>query len=242
MIIYPAIDISNGEIVRLVKGDFKKKTIYKNNLVNQVKDFQKNGAIWIHVVDLDGALLGKNKNETSIKKVLDNSSCKIQLGGGIRTLENIKNWISLGVDRVVIGTAAILEENLVKEAINLFPNKISVGLDLFGDFVAIKGWTEVFKEKKCDYFFKKFSELGVESIIYTDIKNDGVLKGPNFKKILEFKKMVDVPLIASGGISNITDIKKLLNLGVEGVIVGKAIYDNKVDLKDIFSLEKNVKD
>ena len=242
MIIYPAIDISNGEIVRLVKGDFKKKTIYKKNLVNQVKDFQKNGAIWIHVVDLDGALLGKNKNQKSIKKVLDNSNCKIQLGGGIRTLENIKNWISLGVDRVIIGTAAILEENLVKEAINLFPNKISVGLDLFGDFVAIKGWTEVFKEKKCDYFFKKFSELGVESIIYTDIKNDGVLKGPNFKKILEFKKMVDVPLIASGGISNISDIKKLLNLGLEGVIVGKAIYDNKVSLKDIFSLEKNVKD
>ena len=241
MIIYPAIDISKGEIVRLTKGDFNKKKIYKKSLVEQVQSFQENGATWIHVVDLDGALSGENKNEYSIKKVLENTSCKVQLGGGIRTIKDIEKWISLGIDRVIIGTAAIINEGFVKAAIKNFPKKISVGLDLLGDFVAIKGWTEVFKEKEAVYFFKKFSDLGVDSIIYTDINNDGVLKGPNFINILKYKNMVKVPLIASGGVSNFQDIKKLYSFKVDGVIVGKAIYDNKVNLNEIFNLKKNVK-
>ena len=237
MIVYPAIDISKGEIVRLIKGDFDKKKIYKKNLEEQVQNFQENGASWIHIVDLDGALSGENKNEDMIKRVLENTNCKVQLGGGIRTLEDIEKWIYLGINRVIIGTAAIINDSLVKEAVKRFPKKVSVGLDLIGDFVAIKGWTELFKDKKAVHFFRKFSDLGVENIIYTDINKDGVLEGPNFKNILKYKNIVKVPLIASGGVSNFEDIKKLYSLNVEGVIVGKAIYDNKVNLNEIFSLK-----
>ncbi len=237
MIVYPAIDISKGEIVRLIKGDFGKKKIYKKNLEEQVQSFQKNGASWIHIVDLDGALSGENKNEGMIKRVIENTNCKIQLGGGIRTIEDIEKWIHLGINRVIIGTSAIIKDSLVKEAVKTFPKKVSVGLDLIGDLVAIKGWTELFKEKKAVYFFRKFSDLGVESIIYTDINKDGVLEGPNFKNILKYKGIVKVPLIASGGVSNFEDIKKLYSLNVDGVIVGKAIYDDKVKLNEIFCLK-----
>ena len=236
MIVYPAIDLSKGSIVRLTKGNFNKKKVYSKNVIEQVKLFENNGASWIHVVDLDGALLGKNKNQISIDKILKNTSCKIQLGGGIRTLFDIEKWINLGVERVIIGTSAVIKEDLVEEAIKNFSTKISVGLDLYNDYVAIKGWTEVIKEHKADYYFKKFSDLGVNSIIFTDINNDGVLQGPNFKKILKYKKIVDVPLIASGGVANINDIKKLYSFNIDGVIVGKAIYDKKIKLNEIFNI------
>ena len=144
-------------------------------------------------------------------------------------------------DRIIIGTAAITDQSLVKDAVKAFPKKVSVGLDLYKEYVAIKGWTKVIKEKKAEYYFKKFSDLGVESIIYTDINKDGVLRGPSFKNILKYKNMIDVPLIASGGVSCISDIKKLNTFNIEGVIVGKAIYDNKVKLDEIFNLENNVK-
>jgi phosphoribosylformimino-5-aminoimidazole carboxamide ribotide isomerase len=236
MIVYPAIDISKGKIVRLLRGDFSKKKIYKNDIIEQVNIFESNGADHIHVVDLDGALAGKNKNEIPINRIVKNTKCKVQLGGGIRTLHDIEKWVDIGVHRVVIGTSAITDESLVKDAVKAFPKKISVGLDLFKEYVAIKGWTKIIKEKKADYYFKKFSDLAVESIIYTDISNDGVLQGPNFKSILKYKEMVNVPLIASGGVSSIEDIKKLYSFKVHGVIVGKAIYDNKVKINEIFNI------
>ena len=237
MIVYPAIDISKGKIVRLLRGDFSKKKIYKNDLIEQVNIFESNGADHIHVVDLDGALAGKNINEVSINKIIKNTECKVQLGGGIRTLNDIEKWIDIGVHRVIIGTSAITDESLVRNAVKAFPKKISVGLDLYKEHVAIKGWTKVIKEKKADYYFKKFSDLEVESIIYTDISNDGALQGPNFKSILKYKEMVNVPLIASGGVSSIEDIKKLYSFKVHGVIVGKAIYDNKVKINEIFNIK-----
>ena len=237
MIVYPAIDISKGKIVRLLRGDFSKKKIYKNDIIEQVNIFESNGADHIHVVDLDGALAGKNINEVSINKIIKNTECKVQLGGGIRTLNDIEKWIDIGVHRVIIGTSAITDESLVRNAVKAFPKKISVGLDLYKEHVAIKGWTKVIKEKKADYYFKKFSDLEVESIIYTDISNDGVLQGPNFKSILKYKEMVNVPLIASGGVSSIEDIKKLYSFKVHGVIVGKAIYDNKVKINEIFNIK-----
>ena len=237
MIVYPAIDISKGKIVRLLRGDFSKKKIYKNDIIEQVNIFESNGADHIHVVDLDGALAGKNKNEVSINKIIKNTECKVQLGGGIRTLNDIEKWVNIGVDRIIIGTAAITDQSLVKDAVKAFPKKVSVGLDLYKEYVAIKGWTKVIKEKKAEYYFKKFSDLGVESIIYTDISNDGVLQGPNFKSILKYKEMVNVPLIASGGVSSIEDIKKLYSFKIHGVIVGKAIYDNKVKINEIFNIK-----
>ena len=161
----------------------------------------------------------------------------MQLGGGIRTLSDIEKWVNIGVHRVIIGTSAITDESIVKDAVKAFPKKVSVGLDLYKEHVAIKGWTKVIKDKKADYYFKKFSDLAVESIIYTDISNDGVLQGPNFKNILKYKEMVNVPLIASGGVSSIEDIKKLYSFKVHGVIVGKAIYDNKVKIDEIFNIK-----
>ncbi|RPH03825.1 MAG: 1-(5-phosphoribosyl)-5-[(5-phosphoribosylamino)methylideneamino]imidazole-4-carboxamide isomerase [Alphaproteobacteria bacterium TMED93] len=238
MIIYPAIDISKGKIVRLQKGDFERKTIYANNIKKQVCEFEKNGAQWVHVVDLDGALLGKNQNQKAIKEILDASNCSIQLGGGIRSLNTVEEWINLGVSRVIIGTAAIENKTIVKEAVKLFPKKISVGLDLMNDKVAVNGWTKIINDKDAEYYFKKFSDLGVESIIFTDISKDGLLKGPNIDKIKYYKNIIKVPLIASGGVSSLEDLSKLANIKVSGVIVGKAIYDKKINLNEMFSIGK----
>ena len=156
MIIYPAIDLSAGKVVRLIKGNFERKTIYSNDPELQVNKFESYGAKWIHIVDLDGALSGKNENKKAIKEVLQSTNCKIQLGGGIRTLKNIEDWINLGVSRVIIGTAAIKNKRFISDAVKYFPDRISVGLDLFKEKVAIKGWTEVVANKKADYFFKSF--------------------------------------------------------------------------------------
>ncbi len=236
MIIYPAIDLSDGKIVRLKQGKFNRKTIYNYNVKTQVKEFERYGAEWIHVVDLDGALSGKNKNEKTIREILGATNCKIQLGGGIRSLKNIESWIELGVSRVIIGTAAIKDKELVKDAVKFFPEKISVGLDLLNEKVAIKGWTETVENKSPEFYFKKFSDLGVESIIYTDISKDGLLKGPNIKKINYYQGIIEIPLIASGGVSSLDDLLNLKKSSVNGVIVGKAIYDKKVDIKKIFHL------
>ena len=175
MIVYPAIDLSKGEIVRLQKGNFARKTIYSKNVKSQIKEFENKGAEWVHVIDLDGALSGKNENQKAIHEILESTNCNIQLGGGIRSLKIIESWINLGVDRVIIGTAAIENNKLVEEAVRFFPNKVSVGLDLLKEKVAIKGWTETITNEDAEYYFKKFSDLGVESIIYTDIDKDGLL-------------------------------------------------------------------
>ena len=236
MIIYPAIDLSEGKIVRLKQGNFSKKTIYNYNVKEQVNEFERYGAEWIHVVDLDGALSGKNENKKIIEEILGATNCKIQLGGGIRSLKNIESWIDLGVSRVIIGTAAIKKKELVRDAVRFFPKKISVGLDLLNEKVAIKGWTETVDNKSADFYFKKFSDLGVESIIYTDISKDGLLSGPNIKKINYFQDIIEVPLVASGGVSSLDDLLNLKKSNVFGTIVGKAIYDKKVDVKKIFHL------
>jgi phosphoribosylformimino-5-aminoimidazole carboxamide ribotide isomerase len=236
MIIFPAIDLSLGKIVRLEKGDFEKKTIYSSNVINQITRFEKEGALWVHVIDLDGALSGKTQNQKAIKDILVATKCSVQLGGGIRSLDKIEEWIKLGVKRVIIGTAAIENETIVEEAIKEFPNKVSVGLDLVDDKVAIKGWTEVISNRDAEFYFKKFSDLGVESIIYTDISRDGLMKGPNLEKINYYKNIINVPLVASGGVASLKDISALASMKVGGVIVGKAIYDKKVILSDMFRL------
>ena len=235
MIIFPAIDLSEGKIVRLSRGDFDKKKIYSNDLEKQIKIFENSGAKWVHIVDLDGALTGKGNNAKAIEKICHLANCKIQLGGGIRTLSKIEQWIKLGIDRIIVGTEAIKNPSFVGEAIKNFPNKIAVGLDLLGNYVAIDGWTKVVKERKADYFFRKFSDLSVECIIYTDIRKDGILKGPNIKNTLYYKKAIEVPLIASGGVSSYADLANLKKNNVYGVIIGKAIYEEKIDIKKIFN-------
>ena len=234
MIIFPAIDLSGGQIVRLERGDFNKKKVYSNNFFQNVKDFELAGAKWIHVVDLDAARTGKTQNYSAIKEIVDNSNCKIQLGGGIRNLSKIEKWLKMGVNRVVIGTAAVKDNSLVKEAVKEFPGMVSVGLDLKGEHVAIEGWTKTIKDNKADFYFNKFSDLGVKSIIFTDIARDGLLKGPNIKKTVYYKNMIKVPLIASGGVSTLNDMKILRDNKIYGVIIGKAIYDNKIKLQELF--------
>lgn len=237
MIVFPAIDLSGGKIVRLQKGNFDKKKIYTDNLENLVKNFEKNGAEWIHVIDLDGALSGQTKNAMTIKKIIETSNCKIQLGGGVRTFFKIEEWLNLGVERVIIGTEAIINNKFVEKAVSKFPNKIAVGLDLVGNHVAINGWTKIIKEKKAEYYFNKFSNIGVECIIYTDINKDGVLKGPNITNTIDFMKMVKVPIIASGGIASLNDLIQLKKKNVYGAIVGKAIYEKRISLNSIFDLK-----
>ena len=236
MIIFPAIDLSNGEVVRLQKGKFNKKKTYTDDFTGLTKSFVESGAKWIHVVDLDGALTGKNKNEIAIKKIIINSNCNIQLGGGIRDIEGIKKWLDLGVKRVVIGTAAVKNKDFIKQAVTKFPGKIAVGLDLKGEYVAVDGWTKLIKEYKASYYFKKFSALGVSCIIYTDIDRDGLLNGPNIAKTIRFAKLVTVPVVASGGVSSIEDLEKLKKKKVYGVIVGKALYENKIKLNKLFKI------
>ena len=238
MIIFPAIDLSDGKVVRLQKGQFDKKKIYTDDFESLTKQFEESGAKWIHVVDLDGALAGKNKNEKAIKKIINSSNCNIQLGGGIRSLEGIKKWLNLGIKRVIIGTAAIKNKNFIKEAVENFPGKIAVGLDLKGDYVAVDGWTNTIKEEKANYYFKKFSKIGVSCIIYTDIERDGILKGPNLKKTVAFAKLSKAPVIASGGVSSVADLKALKKNNIYGVIVGRALYDNKIKITELFNICK----
>ena len=165
------------------------KKIYTDDLESLTRLFEENGAEWIHVIDLDGALTGENKNQKAIKKIIRNTNCNIQLGGGIRSIETIKEWLDLGIKRVIIGTAAVKHNDFIKEAVENFPKKIVVGLDLKGDYVAVDGWTNLIKEEKAEYYFKKFSKLGVASIIFTDIERDGMLKGPNIEKTKIWHKL-----------------------------------------------------
>ena len=155
MIVFPAIDLSNGKIVRLHKGKFENKIIYNTSLEKQVEIYEKNDAKWIHVIDLDGALSGKTQNSLAIKRIIRHSKCKIQLGGGVRSLFKIEEWINLGIDRVIIGTQALRDDKFVENAVKEFPNTIAVGLDLVGEYVAVDGWTKLIKKRKADYYFKK---------------------------------------------------------------------------------------
>jgi phosphoribosylformimino-5-aminoimidazole carboxamide ribotide isomerase len=230
MIIFPAIDLKDGKCVRLYKGDFDKITIFNSSPYNQALLFKKKGFTNLHLVDLDGALKGRSKNKKVIIKIIKKTSLNIQLGGGIRTLKQISFWIKNGVSTVVVGTMAIQNPKILKKACDLFPGRIAVALDVRNDFLAIKGWVEQTKIKLMD-FIKKLESSGVSKIIYTDINRDGTKTGVNIGKLKKIINAVNIPVVASGGVSNITDIKKLSNVEqLEGVIVGKAIYDNTISL------------
>ncbi len=230
MIIYPAIDLSKGNVVRLEQGIMNKMTVFSSDPENQAAKFVSLGAKWIHVVDLDGAFSGRTENESEIKNILKNKNINVQLGGGIRSLESIEKWINLGVSRVVLGTAAINNINFAKEACENFPGQIAVGLDVKDDKVATDGWKNS-SEISLEYYLKYFSSIGVSKIIYTDIKRDGVLKGPNIENINKIVKNTNVPIIASGGVSCYQDLLDIKACQVEGAIVGRAIYDGFLDLK-----------
>ena len=238
MIILPAIDIKDGKCVRLIKGDFDKSTEYKKSPLDQSIEFSDLGFKNIHIVDLDGALEGKLINKNVIEKIIKKNNLKIQVGGGIRTLKNIEEWINIGVDKVIIGTAAVDNINFLQEACSLFKNRIALALDVRSKLIALSGWKKQTNISAID-FAHKIINFGVSRIIYTDINKDGTKKGPNIDDTVDFAKKINISTIVSGGISSISDIiniKKLNSLKIEGVIVGKAIYDKSINLKELSKL------
>lgn len=233
MIIFPAIDLKDGKCVRLYKGDFSKITIYNSSPLNQALEFQKKGFTHLHLVDLDGALKGKSKNKKIIKKIVNETNLKVQLGGGIRTLQQISFWIKNGVATVVLGTMAVQNESLLKKACSLFPKKIAVALDVKDDFLAIKGWVRKTNIKFLN-FSQKIKDYGVKHIIYTDINRDGTKRGVNIDKLKKVINKTNIPIVVSGGIANISDIKILKKIKIlAGIIVGKAIYDKSINLDEL---------
>jgi len=238
MIIFPAIDIKDGVCVRLIKGDFRQITSYENTPLDQAKKYFKNGFNNIHIVDLDGALHGRTANSVLIKEIIEKVKSRIQIGGGIRTIDDISRWIDLGIDRVVMSTAAVENIDLLKTACNKFENKIAVSLDVKDGLLALSGWKKQTNISAID-FIKKIQNLGVSRIIYTDINKDGTKKGPNIKDTVELSSKVKIPLVISGGVSSIEDIKKIKSLNnsnIEGVIIGKSIYDGDIKISDLSKL------
>jgi phosphoribosylformimino-5-aminoimidazole carboxamide ribotide isomerase len=238
MIIFPAIDLKNGQCVRLFKGDMNMATVFNDNPAAQALEFEKAGFKFLHIVDLDGAIAGNSANEESVKKILSAIKIPTQLGGGIRSIAAIEKWLKLGVSRVILGTIAAKNPELVKEACKKFPKKIVIGIDARNGKVATEGWVEN-SEISVLELAKKFEDCGAEAIIYTDISRDGTLSGADFEGTKYLAENLKIPVIASGGISNLDDVLKIKSLeqfGVNGVIVGRALYDKKVDAKDLVKI------
>lgn len=233
MRIYPAIDIKDGKCVRLTQGRFDDVTVYGDSPAEMAKKWEESGADFIHVVDLDGALDGKWTNGDAIKEICKTVKAKVQTGGGVRSMDDIKIRLDAGIWRVIIGTAAVKNPGFVKEAVETFgAEHIVVGIDAKDGYVATHGWEKVSSETAVE-FAKKMADFGVKTIVYTDIATDGMLTGPNKAAMTEMASSVSADIIASGGIGSDDDIFSLEDSGVEGVIVGRALYTNRVDLKNV---------
>jgi len=235
MIIYPAVDVKDGRCVRLLQGEFNKVTVYSENPVEMALKWEQLGAQYLHVVDLDGARTGVAQNIAVISEMAVKLGIPVQLGGGIRTIEMIETVLCKGIERVILGTSAVRDPELVKRAIKTFENNVVIGIDAKDGMVAIEGWAKT-SEFTAIGFAKKMEDLGAKTIIYTDISRDGMLQGPNIKAMEDMVNSVNIDIIASGGVSNIEDIRKLKNVGVSGVIVGKALYTGDLDLKQAIEI------
>ena len=237
MIIYPAIDIKDGRCVRLVQGKFNDVTVYSDNPVDMAVKFEQMGAQYLHVVDLDGARLGQPQNIAIVSEIAVRLGIPIQLGGGIRTIETMEIILCKGIERIILGTSAVNDQELVKKAVQSFGNNLAVAIDAKDGLVAIEGWAKTSSFTAVG-FAKKMEELGAKVIIYTDISRDGMLKGPNLRAMEEMVRAVKIDVIASGGVTSIQDIKNLKDIGVSGAIVGKALYTGDVDLKEAIEIAK----
>jgi phosphoribosylformimino-5-aminoimidazole carboxamide ribotide isomerase len=236
MIVIPAIDLKNGQCVRLKQGKAEDVTFYSNEPVSVAKQWAEEGATFIHIVDLDGAFSGNQRNLESIKAIREAVDVKLQVGGGIRDMERIDLLISIGIDRVILGTSAITNPRIVREASERYPGRILIGIDAKERKIAIKGWQEVTDIDALD-FARKVEGMGAAGIIYTDIVRDGMLTGPNLKTTEEMVKALNIPVIASGGVSSVEDIIKLKHIrGLWGVITGKALYSGRLKLKEAIEI------
>ncbi len=238
MIIYPAIDIKDGKCVRLVQGRFSDVTVYSDNPVDMALKWEKLGAQYLHTVDLDGARDGEPRNIATISEIAVKLGIPVQVGGGIRTIETIEIVLSKGIQRVILGTSAVKNPELVKKALKDFGDSIVIGIDAMNGMVAIEGWEKA-SEFTAVEFAKRMEDLGAKTIIYTDISRDGMLKGPNLKAMEEMVKAVNIDVIASGGVGKLEDIKNLKDIGMPGVIVGKALYTGDVDLAEALKIAKS---
>ena len=234
MIIYPAVDIKDGKCVRLIQGKFDDVTVYSDNPVEMALKWEREGAMYLHVIDLDGARTGEPKNLSVISEITARLGIPVQMGGGIRSIDTIEYIISRGVERVILGTSAVNNPELVKSALKKFGNNIAIGIDARDGMVAIEGWEKTSSFAAVD-FAKKMEDIGAKTIIYTDISRDGMLAGPNLKAMEEMAGAVGIEVIASGGVGSVQDIKDLKNTGVDGVIVGKALYTGNVNLAEAIS-------
>ena len=233
MKIFPAIDIKDKKCVRLVKGDFDNKTEYEMSPVDQAGKYMDHGFKNLHIVDLDGALTGKTVNLEIIREIVKKFNFKIEIGGGIRSFDSIKQYTDVGVEKVILGSAAIKDKNFLKEACLKFPNKIALGLDAKDGFLSVFGWKEN-SNKLTIEFLKEVNEYGISRLIYTDINRDGTKQSPNFDETSKIANISKCPVIISGGVSSIDDIKKAKDLkNIEGIIVGKAIYDGDIKLEEL---------
>ena len=233
MKVFPAIDIKNGKCVRLVKGDFDNKTEYQMSPIDQAGKYKDHGFKNLHIVDLDGALTGDIINLEIIKEIVNKFNFKIEIGGGIRNFESIKKYADIGVEKVILGSAAIKDKNFLKEACLKFPNKIALGLDAKDGFLSVSGWKENSNKLTID-FLKEVNDYGMSRLIYTDINRDGTKQSPNFDETSKVANISKCPVIISGGVSSIDDIKKAKGLNnIEGIIVGKAIYDGDIQLEEL---------
>lgn len=237
MHIFPAIDLFGGKAVRLFKGDYNQMTVYSDNPLNVARDFEQCGAQYLHVVDLEGAKSGGTPNIETIKNIIQNTNLFVEVGGGIRSMENAKAYIDAGVGRVILGTAAVTDETFLKSAVLAFGEKVAVGVDLKDGYVAIKGWTEKSAYSGMD-FCKKMQDLGVKTIICTDISKDGAMKGTNLALYKTLSESLSLNLIASGGVSDISDVENLSAMGIYGAIIGKAYYTGAIDLKQTIEVAK----
>ena len=231
MILYPAIDLKDGQAVRLVHGDMDQTTVFNDDPAAQAKEFVTAGCEWLHLVDLNGAFAGEPVNAAPVETILKACPVPAQLGGGIRDMATIERWVDRGLARVILGTVAVENPDLVREAAKEFPGKVAVGLDARNGFVATKGWAEETDVQVVD-LAKSFEDAGISAIIYTDILRDGAMKGPNITATEALARAVDIPVIASGGVSSMDDLNALKDTGViSGAISGRALYDGAIDLK-----------
>jgi len=234
MKILPAIDIKDKKCVRLVKGDFENKTEYKMSPVDQANKYKDYGFKNLHIVDLDGALTGETINLDIVQEIVHKFDLKIEVGGGVRSIDSIKRYVDVGVEKVILGSAAIKNKNFLKEACEKFPNKIALGLDAKNGYLSVSGWKENSNQLTLDYL-REVNDYGASRLIYTDINRDGMKQSPNFEETSKVADISNCPVIISGGVSSIDDVKKAksVNKNIEGIIVGKAIYDGDIKLEEL---------
>ncbi len=233
MKIFPAIDIKDKKCVRLVKGDFNNKTEYQISPIDQAKSYKDHGFKYLHIVDLDGALTGETVNLDIIQEIVSKSALKIEIGGGIRNFEDIKKYLDIGVEKVILGSAAIKDKNFLKEACQKFSNKIALGLDAKNGKLSLSGWKEISNKSTLE-FLKEVNNYGISRLIFTDINKDGTKESPNFDETSKVADISNCPVMISGGVSSIDDVKKAKSLkNIEGIIVGKALYDGDIKLEEL---------